>query len=263
MESPGQLNQINCEIHDRSAVISLANVSRRNAINVEMVGEIVDTLTAIEANRDVNAVVITGQGPAFCAGAELGHLMRASEEEDRASEALRSIYRVFLRIDACPLPTIAAVNGPAVGAGMNMALACDIRIAGHSARFATRFLTLGLHPGGGHTWMLRRAVGSQAAMVAVLLDEELSGEEAARVGLAWRCVPDAELMDDALALAARAAAMPREVLISAKQSIREMADVSSYADAVERELPRQLWSAQQDEFRDRMAKLSVGNRRRS
>jgi enoyl-CoA hydratase len=263
MASPGQLHQINCEIRDRVAVITLANVRRRNAINVEMVGEIIDTLDEIEASPDVSAVIITGQGPAFCAGAELGHLMRASDEYDQATEALRSIYRVFLRIDACPLPTIAAVNGPAVGAGMNMALACDIRIAGHAARFATRFLALGLHPGGGHTWMLRRAVGAQAAMAAVLLDEELSGEEAARVGLAWRCVPDAQLLDKALLLAARAAAAPREVLISAKQSVREMADVSSYADAVERELPRQLWSAQQDEFRHRMAKLTAGGNRRS
>lgn len=262
MESPGQLNQINCEIRDRTAVITLANARRRNAINVEMVGEIVGTLDMLEASPDVSAVVITGEGPAFCAGAELSHLMRASEEEARAVESLRSIYRVFLRIDACPLPTIAAVNGPAVGAGMNMALACDIRIAGHAARFATRFLALGLHPGGGHTWMLRRAVGTQAAMAAVLLDEEMSGEEAARVGLAWRCVPDAQLLDGALLLASRAAAAPRDVLISAKQSIREMADVSSYADAIERELPRQLWSAQQDEFQHRMAKLSVGNSRK-
>lgn len=263
MESPGQLNQVNCEIRDRTAVITLANARRRNAINIEMVGEIVGALDMIEARSDVSAVVITGVGSAFCAGAELGHLVRASDEHDRASEALRSVYRVFLRIDACPLPTIAAVNGPAVGAGMNMALACDIRIAGRAARFATRFLALGLHPGGGHTWMLRRAVGAQAAMAAVLLDEELSGEEAARIGLAWRCVPDAQLLDEALLLASRAAAAPREVLISAKQSIREMADVSSYADAVERELPRQLWSAQQHEFRDRMAKLSAGNSRTS
>jgi enoyl-CoA hydratase len=262
MKGTVQLNQIKCEIRDHAAVITLANGSRRNAINVEMVGEIVDALDAIEASPDVSAVIITGEGPAFCAGAEFGHLMHASGEDARASEALRAIYRVFLRIDACALPTIAAVNGPAVGAGMNMALACDIRIAGHSARFATRFLALGLHPGGGHTWMLRHAIGAQAAMAAVLLDEEMSGEEAARVGLAWRCVPDAQLLDEALLLASRAAAAPRDVLISAKQSIREMADVSSYADAVERELPRQLWSAQQGEFQDRMAKLGVGKSRR-
>lgn len=263
MESPAQLNQIDYEVRDRTAVITLANAKRRNAINVEMVSEIIGTLDRIEANPDISAVVITGHGPAFCAGAELGHLMRVSEEYDGAAEALRSVYRVFLRIDGCPLLTIAAVNGPAVGAGMNMALACDIRIAGHAARFATRFLALGLHPGGGHTWMLRRAVGAQAAMAAVLLDEELSGEDAARAGLAWRCVPDAQLMDQALLLAARAAAVPRDVLMSAKQSIREMADVSSYPDAVERELPRQLWSAQQDEFRRRMAKLTAGSSRRT
>jgi len=228
MNGPGQLTQIRSEIRGHTAVITLANPSRRNAINAEMVTEIVGVLDEIEVSPDVSAVVITGEGPAFCAGAELGHLMRASAENDLATDALRTIYRVFLRVDACPLPTIAAVNGPAVGAGMNMALACDIRLAGQSARFATRFLALGLHPGGGHTWMLRRAIGAQGAMAAVLLDQELSGPEAATAGLAWRCVPDNELMDEALRLASRAAAAPRQVLIQTKESIREMAGVSSY-----------------------------------
>jgi enoyl-CoA hydratase len=258
MNGPGQLKQIRSEVRDHTAVITLAHASRRNAINAEMVTEIVGVLDQIEASPEVSAVVITGEGPAFCAGAELGHLMRASAENDLATEALRTIYRVFLRIDACCLPTIAAVNGPAVGAGMNMALACDIRIAGHSARFATRFLALGLHPGGGHTWMLRRAIGAQGAMAALLLDQELSGPEAAEAGLAWRCVPDWELMAEALRLASRAAAAPRQVLVQTKQSIKEAADVSSYADAVELELPRQLWSAQQGEFAARLAKLGVG-----
>lgn len=262
MNGPGQLNQIRSEIRDHTAVITLANASRRNAINAEMVTEIIGVLDAVEANPDVSAVIITGAGPAFCAGAELGHLMRASAENELANDALRTIYRVFQRIDACVLPTIAAVNGPAVGAGMNMALACDIRLAGHSARFATRFLALGLHPGGGHTWMLRRAIGAQGAMAAVLLDQEMSGPEAAEAGLAWRCVPDGELMDEALRLASRAAAAPREVLVQTKETIKEMANVSSYADAVELELPKQLWSAQQGEFAARLAKLGVGQGRR-
>ena len=94
-----------------------------------------------------------------------------------------------------PLPTIAAVNGAAVGAGMNLALACDVRLAGRSARFDTRFLQLGLHPGGGHTWMLQRIAGPQAAAAVVLFGEVLDGEEAERCGLVWRCVDDDALRD--------------------------------------------------------------------
>jgi enoyl-CoA hydratase len=251
------MSLVGYDIHDTTAVLTLDHPARRNAISLAMVEEFITALEKAEADDGVSAVVVTGAGPAFCAGAELGHLARASDEGEAATEALRSVYRVFLRLDACPLPTIAAVNGPAVGAGMNMALVCDIRLAGESAKFATRFLALGLHPGGGHTWMLRRAAGPQVAMAAVLLGEELSGEQAARTGLAWRCVPDDRLLDEALALAARAAAAPRDVLVQAKRSIRDMARVARYDEAVECELPRQLWSAQQDEFRRRIAKLTA------
>jgi len=251
------MSLVRYDIHDTTAVLTLDDPARRNAISLAMVEEFIAALEKAEADDSVSAVVVTGAGPAFCAGAELGHLAQASDEGEAAAQALLSVYRVFLRLDACPLPTIAVVNGPAVGAGMNMALACDIRLAGESARFATRFLALGLHPGGGHTWMLRRAAGPQAAMAAVLLGEELSGEQAARTGLAWRCVPDGQLLTEAVTLAARAAAAPRDVLIQAKHSIRDMAGVASYDDAVERELPRQLWSAQQDEFRRRIAKLTA------
>jgi enoyl-CoA hydratase len=251
------MSLVRYDIHDTTAVLTLDHPARRNAISLAMVEELVTALDKAEADDSISAVVVTGEGPAFCAGAELGHLARAAEEGEAAAQALRSVYRVFLRLDACPLPTIAAVNGLAVGAGMNMALACDVRIVGESARFATRFLALGLHPGGGHTWMLRRAAGPQVATAAVLLGEELSGEQAARTGLAWRCVPDGQLLEEALALAARAAVAPRDVLIQAKRSIRDMADVVGYDDAVECELPRQLWSAQQDEFRRRIAKLTA------
>src|SRR5690606_30490026 len=110
-------------------------------------------------------------------------------------------YEGFLRVARCPLPTIAAVNGPAVGAGMNLALACDVRLAGQSARFDTRFLQLGVHPGGGHTWMMRNAVGPQAAAAMVLFGEVLDGAEAERCGLAWRCVADDELVDTAFTMA--------------------------------------------------------------
>ena len=118
------------------------------------------------------------------------------------------------------------MNGAAVGAGMNMALGCDVRIAGASARFDTRFLQLGIHPGGGHTWMLRRIAGPQAAAALVLFGDVVDGTEAARIGLVHRCVPDDELLAAAHAFAAQAASAPRELLVTTKQTLSDMAGIA-------------------------------------
>src|SRR5205085_2363854 len=125
---------------------------------------------------------------------------------------------------------------------MNLALACDVRIAGRSGRFDTRFLRLGLHPGGGHTWMLRRAVGPQAAAAMVLFGQVLEGEAAAAHGLAWRCVEDADLLAEATAFAAGAAGAPRELAIKAKETLQAVAALDEHNDAVAVELTAQRWS---------------------
>ena len=203
----------------------------------------------LEANPSVGALVVTGAGTAFCAGADLSHL--GSSQGD----ALLAIYEGFLRFARSPLPTIAAVNGAAVGAGMNLALACDVRLAGRRARFDTRFLALGLHPGGGHTWMLRRVVGPQAAAAAVLFGEVLDGAQAERHGLAWRCVPDDDLLPLAIELGARAAATPRELVVRTKATMADMVEVLDHQSAVERELGDQVWSVTQPAFTERLAKL--------
>jgi enoyl-CoA hydratase len=216
-----------------------------------MVDEIVAAMDRLEADSSVGAVVVTGAAPAFCAGANLGNLATAT------GESLGVIYEGFLRIARSPLPTIAAVNGAAVGAGMNLALGCDVRIAGRSARFDTRFLQIGIHPGGGHTWMLRRAVGPQATMATVVFGEILDGAEAERIGLAWRCVDDDALLDEARRLAVRAASAPRELLVEVKRTIAAMHDVVSHPDAVARELEPQLWSTRQPWFAERLAALQA------
>jgi enoyl-CoA hydratase len=165
------------------------------------------------------------------------------------------VYEGFLRVARSPLPTIAAVNGPAVGAGMNLALCCDLRLAGRSARFDTRFLQLGLHPGGGHTWLLDRAVGPQAAAAAVLFGEVLDGEAAARCGLVWRCVDDADLLPLARELAARAAAAPRPLVERVKASLAAARLIAGHDEAVDAELAQQAWSIGQPWFAARLAAL--------
>jgi enoyl-CoA hydratase len=134
----------------------------------------------------VHAVVVTGDDdpkPAFCAGGDLDELAAAGEA---GPDALQRIYAGFLALAECPLPTFAAVDGPAVGAGLNLALAADVRVAGETARFEPGFLRLGVHPGGGMTWMAQRVVGSQVTTAMLLGGEGLDATRAAELGLVLR-----------------------------------------------------------------------------
>ena len=243
------MSVVHAEVNDGVAVVTLDDPDRRNALDAAMVDQIIAAFDAIEADESVGAVVITGRAPAFCAGADLSHLGSSRRE------GLRHIYEGFLRVGRSPLPTIAAVNGPAVGAGMNLALVCDVRLASTAARFDTRFLQLGIHPGGGHTWMLQRAVGPSAAAAMVLFGEVVSGEEAERLGLVWRCVDPGALLDEAQELGLRATAAPRELLVRTKATMADVLGLDEHAAAVERELDTQLWSMDQPEFAERLAAL--------
>jgi enoyl-CoA hydratase len=248
-DAAGDQPNVLTEIADGVATLTLNNPSERNTLTAPMVTEIVAAMEAFEADETVGAVVVTGAAPAFCAGANLGNLAEAS------GSSLGTIYEGFLRVARSPLPTLAAVNGAAVGAGMNLALACDVRIAADTAKFDTRFLQLGIHPGGGHTWMLRRIVGPQAAMAMVVFGQVVDGAEAERIGLVHRAVPLDELAVTAHEWAARAASAPRELAITTKATIQAMADIDDHPAAVARELDPQLWSTRQPWFAERIAAM--------
>lgn len=238
-------------IVDGVATLTLNNPAERNTLTAAMVEGIIEAMDCIEDDSAVGALVVTGMAPAFCAGANLGNLAEATKE------SLGVIYEGFLRVARSPLPTIAAVNGAAVGAGMNLALGCDVRLAARRAKFDSRFLQIGIHPGGGHTWMLRRAVGPQATFASVVFGEVIDSAEAERIGLVHRCYDDDQLLPAAQEMAARAAAAPRELLIEMKKTIQEMADVRTHPDAVERELVPQVWSTRQPWFAERLAALQA------
>lgn len=242
---------VHTDVTDRVAVLTLDDPDRRNAFTTGMVDELLAALDRVEADPGVGALVLTGAPPAFCAGADLGQLGTSRRD------GLGRIYEGFLRIARSPLPTVAAVNGAAVGAGMNLALGCDVRLAGRRARFDAGFLRLGLHPGGGHTWMLRRIAGPQAAAAAVLFGEVIDGARAEQVGLAWRCLDDDVLVETAIELGRCAGAGPPELVRRMKATIAAMADLRTHGEAVDHELEHQLWSMAQPAFADRLAALQA------
>lgn len=238
------------ETSDRIAVITVNDPDRRNAVTFEMSAALRSAVEAAEADPDVHAVVVTGAGKAFCAGADLSALGSAT------ADGLRKIYDGFLAVADCTLPTIAAVNGAAVGAGLNLALAADVRIAGPAALFDPRFQKLGIHPGGGATWMLQRLVGPQAARAALLFGMRFDAEAAVRHGLAL------EIADDpvaaAKALAAGPAGAPRDVVLATKASMRATAnpgvvDSDQHRLAVDIEIGPQAASIESPEFQQRLA----------
>jgi enoyl-CoA hydratase len=244
---------VHTEITDRVAVLTLSHPERRNALNIELSARLAEAVRAAAADHGVGAIVITGEDPAFCAGGDLAELAGADPA------ALHTVYAGFLAVARCPLPTIAAVNGAAVGAGLNLALACDLRLAGPRALFDARFLSLGLHPGGGYTWMAQRALGPQAAAALTLFGEAVDAAEAVRIGLAHR-VAD-EVVPAAVELAGRAAAAPRELVVATKATMRLTAGAVSHADAVEIEVRAQAESVRSEQFQQRLAALQARIRR--
>jgi len=242
---------IETEVRDRVGILTLNDPDKRNAITLAMNDEIAAVLDDWETNDDVGAMVVTGAGKGFCAGADLDDLLA-----DQGEAGMKKIYEGFLRIAHTPLPTIAAVNGAAVGAGFNMVLACDIVLAAaERARFDSRFLQIALHPGGGHTWRLRSIVGRQTTMAMVLFGEVIRAEQAKQLGIVWNVVDDAALIDEAVALAAVAAGQGKELNSRTKASILALDTVSESDAAVDHELWPQLWSMEQGDFRDLVSRL--------
>ena len=156
------MDRVLLEVDSGVALITVNDPDRRNAVTEEISAGLRLAVENAQNDPNVHAVVVTGAGKAFCAGADLSALGAAAED------GLRRLYDGFLAVAECALPTVAAVNGPAVGAGLNLALACDVRIAGPAALFDPRFQKLGIHPGGGATWMFQRAAGPEVARAALL-----------------------------------------------------------------------------------------------
>lgn len=218
---------------DGIATITLNRAEMRNPISdLDLIEALLDTLVQIEDDPKVRVAILTGAGSAFSAGGNL-KAMRPDSGGLNASLPARTrrnyksgIQRLPLAFAALEVPVIAAVNGPAIGAGLDLACMCDLRVAGESSKFAESFVKLGIIPGDGGAWLLQRIVGFSKAAEMTLTGETIDAAEALRIGLVSQVVPDADLLDAAHKLAARIACNPSFAVRMAKRLIWDAQSMS-------------------------------------
>ncbi|MFB9882387.1 enoyl-CoA hydratase/isomerase family protein [Planobispora siamensis] len=192
---------------DGVVLLTLNRPDRRNAMTDGMTEQWRRTIAELRRDRDVRCVVVTGAGGAFSSGGDLSWLAeRGAESVPVLRERMLSFYRTWLSIADLEVPTIAAVNGAAVGAGFCFALACDLVYAAEDAKLLVPFTSLGLHPGMAATYLLPRVAGVGVAREMLLTGRTVLGAEAASVGLVTRAFPRESLLEEVLAIAARTAA---------------------------------------------------------
>lgn len=201
---------VKLEISDNVALVTLNRPEALNSFTTEMHAALVSVLDQVEADKSVRALVLTGAGRGFCAGQDLNERKRGpNEPPPDLSINLDKYYNPLVkRLYNFPIPTIAAINGVAAGAGANVALACDMLFAARSAKFIQAFSKIGLSPDAGGTWFLPRLVGRAKALGLVLSAESLPAEEAERIGLIWKVVDDDALMETVMKTARKFAQGP-------------------------------------------------------
>jgi enoyl-CoA hydratase len=229
------METLRLEARDGIAVLTLDQPAKRNPMSERMGEELAATLGALETRDDVRVLVLAGAGESFCAGGDMALIetnMRREVEARR--QVMRAYYDRYLTLLRLPIPTIAAVHGHAVGGGLALALACDLRYAAEDARLSVNFARLGLHPGMASTLTLPRAVGAARALELFYTGRVVSGREAAAIGLVNRAVPRAELMPVVLETAAAIAASSPLVVRMLKRAVYQGLE-SAVAAAVEYE----------------------------
>jgi 2-(1,2-epoxy-1,2-dihydrophenyl)acetyl-CoA isomerase len=248
---------IRLDMADGVATLTLNRPDRLNSFTVAMHAEVRSALDQVATAPGVRCLVLTGAGRGFCAGQDLAD--RAVAPGGAGVDLGASIEQYYkpllLRLRSLPMPTIAAVNGVAAGAGANIPFACDVVYAARSASFIQSFSKLGLVPDCGGTWWLPRLVGPARAMGLTLLGDKLPAAQAEEWGLIWRCVEDDELMPTVMAAARQLAAGPTRGYLRTRQAI-EASMLSSLSDALdlERDFQRELGASA--DYREGVAAFS-------
>jgi enoyl-CoA hydratase/carnithine racemase len=216
------------EVKDGIATLTLNRPDRLNALGGTLREDLYDAVTRAGADPEVRVMVITGAGKGFCSGGDvkaMGEAKAGQRERPLIEKIAPGRDRTLLAMREAPQPIIAAVNGAAAGAGMNLALGCDIRIASTAARFTQAFVKRGLHPDWGGTYFLPRTVGTAKACEMIFTGDVIDAAEALRLGIVSRVVAPEELMPAAYELARRIAAGPPVAIRLAKRSIYANADL--------------------------------------
>jgi enoyl-CoA hydratase len=227
------------------ALLTLNAPERRNALTVAMAEQLVAACETLDSDREVGAVVVRGEGGFFCAGGDRSTLDAAGRDpaDPAVYAGLGAVYRSFARVGELEAPTVAAVRGGAVGAGLNLMLATDLRVVARDAKLISGFLPIGLHPGGGHGALLGRTGVREAAAAMALFGERIDGERAAELGMAWCAVDDGDVEETAIELATRAGADP-ELARRTAASLRTVLGPPAipWPAALELERASQMWS---------------------
>lgn len=237
-------SEVRVDVDGGVAVLLLDAPARRNALTLDLAAQLVAACDRIDADESVGGVVVTG-GPFFCAGAHRDVLAEAAHDpaSDRAYHALGLVYHAFVRVGELQPPTIAAVRGGAVGAGVNLALATDLRIVAHDARIVAGFTRLGLHPGGGHFTLAARTGGRETAAALGIFGAEIDGRRAVELGVAWESLPDDAVEARAVELARAVAGDPALARRVARTMRMELGPPGvSWQVALETERAAQMWS---------------------
>jgi 2-(1,2-epoxy-1,2-dihydrophenyl)acetyl-CoA isomerase len=233
--------QLIVETEGGVAILRMNNPEQLNALSAVMTGELVQTLEAMAGDDTVRSIILTGEGRAFSAGADLAALREPymSGQRPKLSPILKEGYNKLIPLLAeTPKPVIAAINGVAAGAGISLALACDFRIASVAASFTMAFVKIGLIPDAGSTYLLPRVVGMAKALELAVLSDRLDAVAAERAGLINQVVPADSLMDEARALATRLAGMPTVAIGLTKRAFNEASRLT-LGQAMEREADMQ------------------------
>lgn len=246
---------IQLEMRGAVCVITLNRPESLNALTLE-VGNEFKAAVADARERAARAIVLTGAGRAFCAGGDLREMQKIAQREGRVDaffdEPLRALNECLLLIRQTPLPFIAAVNGAASGGGCNLALACDLVVAGASARFNQAFIRVGLSPDCGGTFILPRLVGWRRATELLMTGDVVSGQQALEMGMINAVVADAELMPQVMAMADKLACAPTAAIGRIKELL-EASATNDYAGQLELERKAQIQSGQTKDFREGVA----------
>jgi len=246
---------IKLEMSGAVAVITLNRPESLNALTSEVGQEFKSAVNQLLAHG-ARAVIITGAGRAFCAGGDLREMRKIAERDGRVDaffdEPLRLLNDCILLIRQTPLPFIAAVNGAASGGGCNFALACDLVIAGESARFNQAFIKIGLSPDCGGTFILPRLVGWKLATELMMTGEATNAARALEMGMINAVVPDDQLMAHAMAMAEKLAGAPTAAIGRIKELL-EASATNDYGAQLELERKAQLQSGQTKDFREGVA----------